>query len=84
MQEPCSSCPEKDLDLGGCRCQAYMLTGDRYATDPICEKSPDHYKISDAIEEAEQSQTQVSEPVPLLFRNTRNAKNLQLNESQSE
>jgi pyrroloquinoline quinone biosynthesis protein E len=81
MQEPCSSCPEKDLDLGGCRCQAYMLTGDRYATDPICEKSPDRHLISDAVKEAEQSGSLIDEPVPLLFRNTRNAKNLSMNES---
>ena len=84
MQEPCLSCPEKDLDLGGCRCQAYMLTGDRYATDPICEKSSDRHLISDAVEAAEQSGQFIDEPVPLLFRNTRNAKNLSMNESQSE
>ncbi|NOR79542.1 MAG: pyrroloquinoline quinone biosynthesis protein PqqE, partial [Methyloprofundus sp.] len=39
MQEPCKSCDEKDKDFGGCRCQAYILTGDMYKTDPVCSKS---------------------------------------------
>ncbi len=42
MQEPCRSCPRKDLDFGGCRCQALALTGDAAATDPACIKSPNH------------------------------------------
>lgn len=40
MSEPCKSCDRKEVDWGGCRCQAYALTGDPYATDPTCEKSP--------------------------------------------
>ena len=36
MQEPCRSCPEKEKDFGGCRCQAYMLTGDATNADPVC------------------------------------------------
>jgi pyrroloquinoline quinone biosynthesis protein E len=42
MQEPCRSCPRKDIDFGGCRCQAMTLAGDVAATDPACEKSPLH------------------------------------------
>ncbi|WP_214327111.1 pyrroloquinoline quinone biosynthesis protein PqqE [Nonomuraea sediminis] len=42
MPEPCSSCPRKSLDFGGCRCQAYALTGDAGRTDPACRLSPDH------------------------------------------
>ena len=34
MREPCRSCPEKHKDFGGCRCQAYMLTGDAANADP--------------------------------------------------
>jgi pyrroloquinoline quinone biosynthesis protein E len=49
MKEPCKSCPEKENDLGGCRCQAFMLTGDPNAADPVCDKSPHHYKISEAV-----------------------------------
>lgn len=42
MREPCRSCERRELDFGGCRCQAYLLTGDAGATDPACSKSPDH------------------------------------------
>jgi pyrroloquinoline quinone biosynthesis protein E len=78
MQEPCASCPEKEIDLGGCRCQAFMLTGDAYATDPICEFSPDHHLVDEAIAAAEHDTAE--EVVPLLFRNTSNAKKLALKE----
>ena len=76
MQEPCATCPEKEVDLGGCRCQAFMLTGDAYATDPICEFSPKHHLITDAIAAAEQEVTGEEMATPLLFRNTSNAKKL--------
>jgi pyrroloquinoline quinone biosynthesis protein E len=42
MAEPCRSCPRKDIDFGGCRCQAYALTGDARNTDPVCILSPRH------------------------------------------
>jgi len=42
MREPCRSCPERERDFGGCRCQAFLLTGDATATDPACELAPDH------------------------------------------
>lgn len=42
MAEPCTSCPRKGVDHGGCRCQAYHLTGDAAATDPACSLSPAH------------------------------------------
>jgi pyrroloquinoline quinone biosynthesis protein E len=42
MPEPCRSCPERTRDHGGCRCQAFALTGDATRTDPACDKSPDH------------------------------------------
>ena len=42
MPEPCRSCDERGRDFGGCRCQAFALTGDASATDPACERSPDH------------------------------------------
>jgi PqqA peptide cyclase len=42
MQEPCVSCPRRDADFGGCRCQAFALTGDAAATDPACHLSPAH------------------------------------------
>ncbi len=42
MQEPCRSCPKQREDFGGCRCQAFLLTGDASATDPVCHLSPLH------------------------------------------
>ncbi len=48
MAEPCRSCPEKERDFGGCRCQAALLAGDAARTDPVCEFSPDR-PIVDAV-----------------------------------
>jgi pyrroloquinoline quinone biosynthesis protein E len=42
MKEPCRSCPRKEIDFGGCRCQAFALTGDAANTDPACSLSPLH------------------------------------------
>lgn len=53
MKEPCRSCDEKDKDFGGCRCQAFMLTGDAANTDPVCAKSPHRHLIDAAIAEAD-------------------------------
>jgi len=49
MPEPCRSCDRRALDFGGCRCQAYHLTGDASATDPVCELSPNHHLIAAAV-----------------------------------
>jgi PqqA peptide cyclase len=51
MQEPCRSCPLKGQDFGGCRCQAFALTGDARNTDPVCSLSPRHDLILDALGE---------------------------------
>ena len=40
MPEPCHSCPQREIDFGGCRCQAALLTGNAANTDPVCELSP--------------------------------------------
>ncbi len=45
MPEPCRSCERKEIDYGGCRCQALALTGDARNADPICHRSPDHDKV---------------------------------------
>jgi pyrroloquinoline quinone biosynthesis protein E len=50
MQEPCRTCPRKDIDFGGCRCQAFLLTGDSAATDPVCHLSPQHAIVTDLIQ----------------------------------
>jgi pyrroloquinoline quinone biosynthesis protein E len=48
MQEPCKTCDRRELDFGGCRCQALLLAGDAAATDPVCSLSPLRPKV-DAI-----------------------------------
>jgi pyrroloquinoline quinone biosynthesis protein E len=50
MQEPCRSCPKAKEDFGGCRCQAFALTGDARATDPVCHLSPNHAKLAELAE----------------------------------
>jgi len=45
MPEPCQSCAFKELDFGGCRCQAFALTGSAANTDPACSLSPRHHEI---------------------------------------
>src|SRR5438876_9145788 len=47
MKEPCASCPRRELDFGGCRCQAFALTGDAAATDPVCHLAPDHTQVEE-------------------------------------
>jgi pyrroloquinoline quinone biosynthesis protein E len=48
MQEPCRSCDRREVDFGGCRCQAMLLLNDAAATDPVCSLSPNRSKV-DAI-----------------------------------
>jgi len=48
MKEPCRSCPRKHVDFGGCRCQAFALTGDATRTDPVCTMTSDR-AIIDAM-----------------------------------
>jgi pyrroloquinoline quinone biosynthesis protein E len=49
MPEPCRSCPRKEIDFGGCRCQAFLLTGEAGATDPVCTLSPKHDVVVAAL-----------------------------------
>jgi pyrroloquinoline quinone biosynthesis protein E len=48
MPEPCRSCPQKEIDFGGCRCQAALLTGSAANTDPVCTLSPNR-RVVDAV-----------------------------------
>lgn len=52
MPEPCRSCFRREVDFGGCRCQAFLLTGDAARTDPVCYLSPDHDLVAQAVEAA--------------------------------
>ena len=75
MKEPCRSCPEKVKDFGGCRCQAYMLTGDAANTDPVCGLSPLHHLVTDVVDKAQTPAPKV-EVKPILFRDDKNSRAL--------
>lgn len=68
MQEPCVSCEHRERDLGGCRCQAWLVAQDARAADPVCVKSPDHGRILQAVQEAG---TEGGREQPLVFRDRR-------------
>ncbi len=78
MPDMCQSCSDKERDYGGCRCQAFMLTGDAKNADPVCGKSPYHYLIEEARINSET-------PTPfeeLRFRNPKNSKLLSMSQEQ--
>jgi pyrroloquinoline quinone biosynthesis protein E len=52
MGEPCRSCERREIDWGGCRCQAFALTGEAARTDPACALSADHHLLAEARGEA--------------------------------
>ncbi|MEU9480397.1 pyrroloquinoline quinone biosynthesis protein PqqE [Streptomyces sp. NPDC048191] len=62
MTGPCSGCPRREEDFGGCRCQAFALTGDATRTDPACALSPDHHLVRDLAD------TIRPEPPPYIYR----------------
>jgi len=75
MKEPCSSCEHREEDLGGCRCQAYLIAHDAEAADPVCAKSPHHGKVVEAVQRAEAGVASVTEH-PLVFRDPKNSRRL--------
>lgn len=87
MKEPCRSCDEKEKDFGGCRCQAFMMTGDAANTDPVCDKSPNHQELLDDVERiaklAKEESTQTAEAKPLVFRNMKNSKKFVAEETET-
>ena len=72
MKEPCRSCPEKTKDFGGCRCQAYLLTGDAANADPVCDKSPHHHLVTDAVARADKPAA-IEKPL-LFFRDAKTSR----------
>jgi pyrroloquinoline quinone biosynthesis protein E len=62
MAEPCRSCERREIDWGGCRCQALLLTGDAARTDPVCALSPDHRLVETAVADSARP------PPPLTYR----------------
>ncbi len=75
MKEPCRSCDEKEIDLGGCRCQAFMISGDAAAADPVCSKSPDRGRIDEFVAQAQTAEPAAAER-PLVFRDPKNSRAL--------
>ncbi len=67
MPEPCQSCDQREIDWGGCRCQALALTGDAAATDPACALSPHHALMAAAVADA------VAPAPALVYRRMRTA-----------
>lgn len=70
MPEPCKSCERRSIDYGGCRCQAFHLTGDATQTDPVCSLAPTHGLIQAA-------RSSVAAPevlIPLRYRGAREAR----------
>jgi len=62
MMEPCRSCDRREIDWGGCRCQAFALTGNPRVADPVCHLSPDHGALEPALKAAE------APAPPLIYR----------------
>jgi pyrroloquinoline quinone biosynthesis protein E len=71
MKEPCRGCPERKRDFGGCRCQAYLLTGDAANADPVCDLSPHHHLVTEAVDRAERRLASPLSEHPLVFRDHR-------------
>jgi pyrroloquinoline quinone biosynthesis protein E len=65
MPAPCRECPMREVDFGGCRCQAALLTGDVNATDPACALSPYREKLTSFVESLQEG---TKEPQPFSFR----------------
>lgn len=76
MKEPCRTCPEKEKDHGGCRCQAYMLTGDAEAADPVCSKSEHHHLVEEAVKKAQVPDTERTGCQPMIFRDPKESRRL--------
>ena len=68
MKDPCRSCPERAKDFGGCRCQAYLLTGDAANADPVCDLSPYHHLVTEAVARAKRPYIEEKQ---LVFRDHR-------------
>lgn len=73
MKGACVTCPDKEKDLGGCRCQAFLLAGDPAATDPVCPKSDRHGLVQAAVAAADAG---VVPARPLVFRDPKQSRAL--------
>jgi pyrroloquinoline quinone biosynthesis protein E len=62
MPEPCRSCDRRDVDFGGCRCQAFLLTGDAAATDPACALAPQRGALEQLLQRQDAHQSGMWKP----------------------
>jgi len=69
MLQPCRECPRKTIDFGGCRCQAFLLTGNAAQADPICRLSPHHAAV-------EAARTEMAGDASQVYRDVRNSRRL--------
>jgi len=77
MKEPCRSCPEKERDFGGCRCQAFALTGDARNADPVCTKSDQRGLVDAALTAAQTAAHCHNAGAPdLIYRTMGNSKDV--------
>lgn len=81
MPEPCRSCDSREEDYGGCRCQAYLLTGDAARADPVCDRSPDHARVQAIVRQGRPGANglETAQPageVPIVFRSDFNSRRL--------
>ena len=69
MSDTCGSCDDHGKDFGGCRCQAFLVTGDAAATDPVCPKSEHRGCIDEVLSQAQQGRdaSALASPQPLRF-----------------
>ncbi|WP_399932973.1 pyrroloquinoline quinone biosynthesis protein PqqE [Streptomyces kanamyceticus] len=68
MSDPCRGCELRTLDFGGCRCQAYALTGDATRTDPACHRSPDHGVVRSLVDDVSSARARDGEPPAYAYR----------------
>jgi len=66
MPEPCRSCPQKEIDFGGCRCQAALLTGNAANTDPVCTLSPNRAYVDALLRDLNSSSNHAPAWIPRL------------------
>jgi pyrroloquinoline quinone biosynthesis protein E len=64
MPEPCRSCPQKEIDFGGCRCQAALLTGNAANTDPVCTLSPNRAYVDALLRDLNSSSNRAPAWIP--------------------
>jgi pyrroloquinoline quinone biosynthesis protein E len=70
MPDPCRTCEFRELDFGGCRCQAALITGDSAATDPACSLSPQRERLTQFVESVQEAGAKADplDSLPVRFR----------------